>query len=219
MMAFNKIRNRNNPQFYADILPKEKQVLLARTGASTFSRQDKFVLKKSLSPGDFDKIERDRYQWLFDEFQKFDSLDIDEVNNKSDLEDFVENTFGKSKAWQSMKEGNPRKYQASLDSAVNSFWKYVKGGGREKAEKVRAKPERIVKKIQLEEAQDFVKQIKAERSQRKALADARFGKLFRVREKTLVAKRVDKRGRVYHINLLNGQRTVSPEKLLKEAGL
>lgn len=158
----------------------------------------------------YDKVVKLRYDWLFDDLQRFTSISPESIETKEDLKAFVEDTVGKSKGFESMKEKAPRSYENSVNRMVSGLWR--KGMVEEVART------NVVEEVSEDRASLLAERVKKDRSRRRALSDARLGNLYLVRREKLVSKRVDKRGRVFFMEVLTGRRTRNPEKLLKELG-
>ena len=205
------IGNPNNINSWRSIL-KPEQVARVNQRSHTDIYEDKHGIIRDLGQSTYDKVVKKRYDWLFDDLQRFTSIKPDSIETKEDLKAFVEATIGKSKGFLSMEENNPRRYQNSISRAVNSLW------SRHKGDVVTVARTNVVEEVKEDRASLVAERIKSDKSKRKALSDARLGNLYLVRREQVVAKRVDRRGRIFHINLMTGRRSRNPAKILAELG-
>jgi len=182
---------------------------LSREGETDLSKNKNGVIR-SIGQQRYDQMTKARYDWLFDDLQQFTSISADSIESKEDLKRFVEDTIGESKGFLSMKDKAPRRYQSAITRATNSLWR--KGMVESIART------NVVEDVSEERAEVVAQRIKKEKSRRKALSDARFGNLYLVRREQLIAKRIDRRGRRFFINLMTGRRARDPDRLLKELG-
>jgi len=183
---------------------------LSSSGVETDLYHNRREVEGVLGKKVVDDYVKARYDWLFDDLQQFTSISADSIESKEDLKRFVEETIGKSVGFLSMKESAPRRYQSSINRATNSLWLkgHVEGVARIN----------VVEPVSEERVEIVAQRIKKDKSRRRALSDARFGNLYLVRREQLVAKRIDKRGRRFFINLMTGRRARDPDRLLKELG-
>lgn len=201
--------NPNNLLSYGAKVGNQVIVKASRSGNIDLYEQKSAIIREQ-GRDVYDKVVKLRYDWLFDDLQRFTSISPESIESKEDLKAFVEETVGKSKGFESMKESAPRRYDSSINRMVNSLWR--KGLVEEVART------NVVEEVSEDRASLLAERIKKDTSRRKALSDARFGNLYLVRREKLVAKRVDKRGRKFFMELATGRRTRDPDKLLRELG-
>lgn len=209
------IGNPTNPHSWKNIFDDSKeranfQTTLVRLDVSSFDRKDKFRLKKGLGERKFDKLIKARYDWLFDDLQKFSSVGAETINSKEDLRAFVEETIGESPAFKSLKKGNSRRYDIAINNATNSFWS--KGGVRSIAET------NVVEVVDPDRAKSF--SLRVNESKRERFIEAsKKQELYRIRRERFATLGTDKRGRTFFYDLQTGRRVPNPQKILAEVGL
>lgn len=211
MAKYQPTGNSNNAFSWTHIFNTDKpqvEAKLSRAGASDLYK-DKMVIRQAVGTDKFEKFITARYDWLFDDLQKFSSIGAENINTKEDLKRFVEDTIGKSKGFESMKEKNPRRYNASINRATNSLW--VNGGVSDVAKT------NVVEVVTPERADRF-KVIVREDKRDKFLRASEQKELFRIRREQFAIKGTDKRGRVFYYDVKTGRRTQRPDKTLREVG-
>lgn len=205
------IGNPSNPNAWVNVFEGQErydvQTKLVRLDVSTFDRKDQFRLKQGLGESKFDKLTKARYDWLFDDLQKFSSVGAEQISSKEDLREFVKQTIGESVGFQNMTKS---KFDASINRATNSFW--IKGGVKDIA---RAN---VVEIVPPERAKGFVGRVKPKR-QDKFLRASERQELYRIRREKFATLGTDKRGRTFFYDVKTGRRVANPQKILAEVGL
>ena len=205
------IGNPSNPYAWVNAFEGQErhsfQTQLVKLDVNSFDRQDQFRLKRGLGEAKFDKLIKARYDWLFDDLQKFSTIGAEQINSKEDLRAFVEDTIGNSVGFQNM---NKSKFDRSVSKATESFWN--KGGVKTIA------TTNVVEVVEPEQAKAFSFRVREDKRER-FIEASRNKELFRIRRERFALLRTDKRGRVYFFDAQTGRRVANPQKTLAELGL
>ena len=205
------IGNPSNPFAWVNAFEGQErhsfQTQLVRLDVNSFDRQDQFRLKRGLGEAKFDKLIKARYDWLFDDLQKFSTIGAENINSKEDLNAFVTDTLGQSVGFKNMSKS---KFDRSISKATESFW--FKGGVKAIA------TTNVVEVVEPDRAKSFSPLIKEKRRQSFIEASER-KELFRIRRERFAILKTDKRGRVYFFDAKSGRRVANPQKTLAEVGL
>lgn len=183
---------------------------LSRAENTELRRSNRVRLERDLGKRRVDKMVKARYDWLFDDLQRFTSIDAESIETKEDLRAFLEDTIGKSPAFQSMQRKAPRNYESSMRRAVENFW------GVGKVDQVART--NVVEIVNTEKAKAFGFSFKDESKRQMLVEASKKNKLKLIRRDMLVLEAKDKRGRTYHYDVRTGRRAKNPENLLRELG-
>lgn len=153
-----------------------------------------------------DKIRSARYDWLFDDLQKFTPIGAEDIKSQEDLRFFIRETVGQSKMARGMGDAE---FQRVEDKMIKGF---LDSPVREVIVK------NLADRVSPEEINVAISDIKVRQRRNKAFALASKEKLWRINRQDLVAEGLDKRGRTFYYNYRTGRRYTSPFKILKAAG-
>lgn len=168
-----------------------------------YDYKDDWNRLRSVNPKLANKIKSARYDWLFDDLQKFTTINADSIRSQNDLRRYIRDTIGRSPAYGDVDDEDYLRVENKL---VKGF---LESPVRDRI------VNNVVKRLTIADIEDLNVTGKRKEVATRLISSE---KLFLINRKQVVAKGTDKRGRTFYYRFKGRGRSKSPFDILRKAG-